>query len=447
MGLHESPAADTNTLGELESGAPTAAPSLDSSESANLNDDHKSIDDPSLIPPDGGIRAWMTVFGCFLLSFTSYGQVNAFGVFQTYYAENQLQGRSASDISWIGSLQIGLIYVSGLVLGRFFDLHGSRVLFVSGWLLSAFSLMMLSISRLYYQIILSHGIGFGLGMALQFYPLLAIPSHWFLKRRAYVLGIVVAGSSLSGVLFPIMLSRLFPSIGFAWTVRTLAFLCFALQGVSIFLVKERLPHRKHAPRLDMSLRGDIPFILHLISGFFIAFGLYTPTWYISLYALKEGVSSNLSFYLISIANAAGMFGRIILGHVADKTGRFNTMIATLLIGVISVLAIWTTAHTAVALVWFAILSGLAVAAYTSIASSCTAQLTPDPSRIGARVGLFMTVMAPGITTGPSIAGAIMSDTNGSYLGLQLFVGSTLVVGTVFAIAARVAGSPHWRSKF
>lgn len=94
-------------------------------------------------------------------------------------------------------------------------------------------------------------------------------------------------------------------------------------------------------------------------------------------------------------------------------------------------------------------------------------------------------MAPGITTGPSIAGgqslriplgpchflrplewntpmsrvltpvifylvssiAIMSDTNGSYLGLQLFVGSTFVVGTVFAIAARVAGSPHWRSKF
>lgn len=91
----------------------------------------------------------MTILGCFLLSFTSYGmlaplyalseeeantphgynkgQVNAFGVFQTYYAENQLQGRSASDISWIGSLQIGLIYVSGLVLGRFFDLHGSRV--------------------------------------------------------------------------------------------------------------------------------------------------------------------------------------------------------------------------------------------------------------------------------------------------------------------------------
>lgn len=59
---------------------------------------------------------------------TSYtGQVNAFGVFQAFYAENQLAQNTASEISWIGGVQIALLYISGLVLGRVFDKHGARV--------------------------------------------------------------------------------------------------------------------------------------------------------------------------------------------------------------------------------------------------------------------------------------------------------------------------------
>lgn len=55
------------------------------------------------------------------------GQVNAFGVFQSYYAANQLKESSASDISWIGGVQIALLYISGLILGRVFDKYGARV--------------------------------------------------------------------------------------------------------------------------------------------------------------------------------------------------------------------------------------------------------------------------------------------------------------------------------
>lgn len=50
--------------------------------------------------------------------------------------------------------------------------------------------MMTSLSTKYYQIFLSHGVGLGIGIALQFYPIMALPSHWFHKRRAFALGIV-----------------------------------------------------------------------------------------------------------------------------------------------------------------------------------------------------------------------------------------------------------------
>ncbi|EIM85244.1 uncharacterized protein STEHIDRAFT_157884 [Stereum hirsutum FP-91666 SS1] len=146
-------------------------------------------------------------------------------------------------------------------------------------------------------------------------------------------------------------------------------------------------------------------------------------------------------------NASAIFGRIILGQLGDALGRFNVMIFTLILATIAPLAIWTTSHAAGELIAFAIVFGFTAAAYMSLAPACSAQLTSNPSYIGARVGILMTAMAPGILTGPSIGGALISATKGSYIGLQCFVGGTIALGTVFAIAGRFAARPCIRAKF
>lgn len=60
-------------------------------------------------------------------SCTYIGQVNAFGVFQTYYAEVLLREYTLSAISWIGSVQLVIMYITGIILGRAFDIYGARV--------------------------------------------------------------------------------------------------------------------------------------------------------------------------------------------------------------------------------------------------------------------------------------------------------------------------------
>ena len=62
--------------------------------------------------PDGGARAWLTVLGAFLALFCSFGQLNSFGTFQTWYAEHQLHDLPPSTISWIGSLQLWVFFFS-----------------------------------------------------------------------------------------------------------------------------------------------------------------------------------------------------------------------------------------------------------------------------------------------------------------------------------------------
>lgn len=57
------------------------------------------------------LSAWLAVFGGFLALFCSFGQLSAFGTFQTWYSSHQLSSSSLFSISWIGSLQLWMFFV------------------------------------------------------------------------------------------------------------------------------------------------------------------------------------------------------------------------------------------------------------------------------------------------------------------------------------------------
>lgn len=58
---------------------------------------HISIDPGP--PPDGGLAAWTQVIMGHLTVFNTWGFINSFGVFQTYYVATL--GHPPSDISWV----------------------------------------------------------------------------------------------------------------------------------------------------------------------------------------------------------------------------------------------------------------------------------------------------------------------------------------------------------
>ena len=60
--------------------------------------------------PEGGLKAHLTVLGAFIALMCTTGQLTAFGTFQAWYASHQLQHLPASIISWIGSLQLFLVF-------------------------------------------------------------------------------------------------------------------------------------------------------------------------------------------------------------------------------------------------------------------------------------------------------------------------------------------------
>ncbi|RAH43190.1 MFS general substrate transporter, partial [Aspergillus brunneoviolaceus CBS 621.78] len=173
-------------------------------------------------PPNGGCRAWLQVVGSFFLFFNT-GLINSYGVFETFYEETLLQGTPSSTISWIGSLQSFLIMFLGVLTGPVYDAGFVIPLLYIGSFLVVFGHMMLSLCHSFWQVLLAQSFCLGIGAGLIFVPSIAIPSTYFTTKLPLVIGIAASGSSIGGVIYPILIRELLGRLGFGWTIRVAGF--------------------------------------------------------------------------------------------------------------------------------------------------------------------------------------------------------------------------------
>lgn len=213
-------------------------------------------------PPDGGLQAWTQALMGHLVVFNTWGYINSFGVFQTYYVAKL--GHPPSDISWVGSTQIFLLFFVGTFSGRATDAGLFKATFVAGSIFQLIGVFMTSLSTKYWQLFLAQGLCTGLGNGLVFCPSLALLSTYFTKNRSLAIGIAASGSSTGGLVYPVIVQQLLPKIGFPWTVRVLGFVMLALQAVTLTFVKTRLPPRKSGPLVEWGAFKEIPYTLFSI---------------------------------------------------------------------------------------------------------------------------------------------------------------------------------------
>ncbi|CAG8026500.1 unnamed protein product [Penicillium olsonii] len=406
--------------------------------------DHEQSED-SIGRLDHGLRAWTVVIGAWCCLFCAFGWVNAIGIFQEYYQNNQLSTYSASSISWILSLEPFVLFAAGLVTGRLFDNYGPKWLLLVGTFLHVFGLMMTSISTEYYQFFLAQGICSPLGASFVFSSALSCTATWFEKRRALAFGIVSSGSSLGGVVFPTMLSRLLPRIGFGWSLRISAFIILALLVIANMTVRSRIaPVPRKVTLTDyIGPFSEVPFVLLMLASCCGFFAMFVPINYVILEAQEDGVNREIAGYLLTILNAASLPGRILPGYLGDKLGRFNVMIAMCSLSALVILVLWlpgtllAPGSEAIYIV-FSLLYGFASGAFVGMVPALLGQISPDVTKIGVRQGVLFACISIASLTGSPIAGAILSRQNGVYWGLQVFAGAMMVASVLFFTAARGA---------
>lgn len=92
--------------------------------------------------PEGGLQAWLVVFGSWCGMFCSFGISNSTGAFQAYLATSQLASYSDSQIGWIFSLYSFILFIGGIYIGPAFDVYGPRYLVLPGSILLVLSVFL-----------------------------------------------------------------------------------------------------------------------------------------------------------------------------------------------------------------------------------------------------------------------------------------------------------------
>ena len=356
---------------------------------------------------EGGRVANLVVAGSFASITGGLGLMNSIGIYQAWLSTHQLASRTHSEVSWIFGVYNFLIFFGGLQIGPVFDAKGPRGLLWLGSAMLVLMFVVLGFCEKYWQFFVVLGVLGGIGTSFIFIVPVASVGHFFHRKRGAATGLAMAGGSLGGVVFPIMLENLAPKIGFAWATRAIGLVTLVLLLVGCLLVRGRptgnatkdgsteesmgQSSRKQEPKKprdgqnrkykellpDLTILRSPALALTTAGVFFIEWGFFIPLEYITSYALAHGISPNLAYLMVVFLNAGSFPGRWIPGILADRVGRFNTLIATNGLALVAVLAVWLPAGGNVAAtVVFSVVFGFASGSNISLVPVCVGELCP-----------------------------------------------------------------------
>ncbi|KAH3676080.1 hypothetical protein WICMUC_002377 [Wickerhamomyces mucosus] len=393
--------------------------------------------------PEGGLKAYSALLGCFFGLTATFGLTNIAGVIQTYVSENQLQDVESSSVSWIFSVNLFVVFSMCIFSGTYFDRNGARLLLIVGSLLLSGGLVATGNATEYWHFMLSFGIVTAVGTGFTASPLVGVISHYFNRRRGFMNSIATTGGSVGGIIFPIMLRKLYAEVGFPWAMRIFAFIEFACLMIAVVLSRDRLSHKEpgetrsekiltYVFSLDFKGLRDVRFLFCCLGCVFAECSALAVSTYYASYARAHGASLTTAYLLISLSHVGGIPGRWITGYYSDKIGRFNVMIGTTLANAIItwVILLPFANHHNVVLYVFTVTQGFVTGSVFSLLAVCCGQISKT-EEYGRRFGTMYALVAVASLVWVPICGAIIGD--GSlerYQHYVIFVGFTALASAI-----------------
>ncbi|GAP89884.1 putative major facilitator superfamily transporter [Rosellinia necatrix] len=388
--------------------------------------------------PDGGKKAWLMCLCGHFIIMNTWGFINSFGVFQTYYME--LLQLPPSDISWIGSITVFLTFFIGTFTGRLVDAGFLRPVLVAGTAFLTLGIFTTSASTQYWQLILAQGLTMGVGSGCLFCAAITTVATYFSKKRSFAIGLTASGSVTGGLIYPAMARQLLPAIGFAWTIRAMGFVMLATMVFVIAFMRSRLPPRRAGSLVEWAAFREPEYALYAAGMFLNFWGVYFAFYYLGAYGrsglVRPALSYAESLNLVLILNGIGILGRLLPNHLADIHGPLTMLAPAALLCGVTVFA-WMVVDTPAKLYVWASFYGIAAGGIQSLFPAGLSSLTTDPRKQGTRIGMVFTIVSFATLTGNPIAGAIIAANGGRYYGAQAFTGSSLLLGASLIFGARV----------
>ncbi|KAL8674556.1 MAG: hypothetical protein Q9168_001074 [Polycauliona sp. 1 TL-2023] len=334
-----------------------------SNESSALQERRHSIGTPPVTNPEKSIAAQDPATVSKLPAESpngGYGWVNSsYGVFLAYYLDNDYYpGATALQFAFVGGLSISQALLVSPIATITTRLYGTNVTLLIGVFLETLALIGASFTREIWQLFLSQGVCFGLGMGFLFVGSVGIVPQWFTTKRSLANGIATAGSGIGGLMYSLATNAMIQSLGIGWAFRILGILAFTVNTVCALLMKDRNKTIGSTQlAFDHTLFKKREYLLTLAWGFFSMLGYIVLLFSLPSYATSIGLSSKQGSIVGALLNLGQGLGRPAVGMVSDSVGRINIAFLCTFVAGLLCLVIWIFAKSFGVLVFFAVLVG------------------------------------------------------------------------------------------
>ncbi|KAK3996457.1 major facilitator superfamily domain-containing protein [Cladorrhinum sp. PSN332] len=380
---------------------------------------------------EGGY-GWAVVAACSIVNAHTWGLNSSYAVFLAYYLRSgALGGSSPLVFAFVGGLSISIsLLVSPLVtwcIGR----YGTKPTFWIGVVFEAASFIGASFATRVWQLLLSQGICFGIGLGFCFTSTVGLVPQWFTKKRSFANGIAAAGSGFGGLTYSLATNAMITNLGLAWAFRILAILAFVVNGACSLVLKDRnkAVGAKHVP-FHVDLFKLKEYWMFLGWGFFSLLSYVVVVFSIADYARQVGFSASQGSLVAAMLNLSQGLGRPLIGLASDRVGRINVAgLGTLIAG------------TAAFLLWILAGKNFAGLIVYSLFGAFAGSIWPCVAPVGAEVvGLQLLPSALSIywlalvlpaTFAEVIALELRTSGVNGYLNVQLFTGVMFMIAFIF----------------
>lgn len=245
-----------------------------------------------------------------------------------------------------------------------------------GLIMMCLSLALGSFSKNVTHLVLSQGVGFGIGGCIAYSPSILYMDEWFVNRKGLAFGITWAGSGISGIIFPIGLEKLLARFGFETTLRVISVIMFVLAAPFLYFHRPRLPVSKSVAynRLNFRFVYDKTFIFYQLSNIMEAIGFFLPGIYLPSHARSIGASDFVSSLTVTLLNLASVFGSVTMGHLADRYHAITCITISTVGSTLSLFFLWGFASTIPTLLVFSFAYGLFAGSYSATWAGITREV-------------------------------------------------------------------------
>ncbi|KAI1443952.1 MFS general substrate transporter [Annulohypoxylon stygium] len=397
---------------------------------------------PSPQPQDEfkeGGYGWVVILGVFILNAHTWGLNSSYSVFLAYYLRTGTFGTSQLGYAFVGGLSISIALLASplaTTLVGWKRCGTQRTIFL-GVIFETIGFIGSSFASKLWHLILSQGVSFGLGMGLCFVASASVPPQWFVKRRSFANSIAASGSGFGGLCYSLATNAMITNIGLPWAFRILAIICFVVNSVAAYLIRDRNAAigSVHVA-FNWGLFKRLPFlllqawmVLSLIAYIILVFSIVD-------YSQSVGLTASQASLVGALFNLSQGLGRPAIGLSSDSVGRLNIAnLSTLFCGLLCLFFWIFGTKTFAACIVFALLSGSVAGVMWATVAPITAEVV-GLALIPSALSMTWLVLVLPATFAEVIAVSLRRPGEGGYIRVQLFTAFLYIGAFIFGWALR-----------